>query len=60
MIKLTETIIFELKVNCLSVHTDFEITGLEKAGNILKAFVALKEKRESEMKREWDEFNKEN
>jgi hypothetical protein len=59
LLKLTETIIFELKVNCLSVHTDFEVTGMEKAGNILNAFATLKEKRESEMKREWDEFNKE-
>ena len=39
--------------------TDFEVTGMEKAGNILNAFATLKEKRESEMKREWDEFNKE-
>lgn len=59
LLSLTETIIFELKINCLSVHTDFEITGMEKVGNILEAFAALKGKRESEMKKEWDEFNKE-
>lgn len=59
LIELTESIIFELKVNCLNIHTDFEITGMDHAGNILKAFAALKEKRESIMKQEWDEFNKE-
>nr|MBD3621142.1 hypothetical protein [Sunxiuqinia sp.] len=59
LLKLTEAIIFDLSVNCLSIHTDFEITGMEKVGNILNAFAALQEKRESDMEREWDEFNKE-
>lgn len=58
LIKLTESIIFELKVNCLSVHTDFEITGMERVGDILKAFAALKEKRESDLKQERDAFDK--
>lgn len=59
LLSLTESIIFELKVNCLSTHTDFEITGMEKAGNILKSLAALKEKREAEIKRERDEYYRE-
>jgi hypothetical protein len=60
LLNLTESIVFELKINCLNIHIDFEITGMEHAGNILKAFAALKEKRESKMKQEWDEFKKNN
>lgn len=56
LISLTESIIFQLKVYCFSTHSDFEITGLERAGNILLAFVALKEKKESEIKREWEDY----
>lgn len=59
LLKLTELIIFEIKINCLSVHPDFEVTGMEKAGNILNAYVALREKKENEMKQEWDKFIKE-
>lgn len=60
LIMLTENIIFELKAKVLRVHADMEIPCLERAGNILEAYVAFKEKREAEMKREWDDFEKEN
>jgi hypothetical protein len=56
LINLTESIIFELKVHCLSTHADFEITGLERAGNILTRLAALKEKREAEVKRKLNEY----
>jgi hypothetical protein len=48
LLKLTELIIYDLKLNCLRIDTDFEILGHEKAGNILNAFVALKEKKDLE------------
>lgn len=56
LIKITEEIIFELKLNCLKTHSDLEISGLEKAGDILEAYIALKEKREMKIKEEWEEF----
>lgn len=58
LLNLTESIIFELEANCLNISTDFEISGMENAGNILNAFAALKEQRESKMKQERDKFNK--
>jgi len=59
LINLTESIIYDLKACCFKTHSDFEITGLDNAGNILEAYVALKEKRERDIKQEWDEFRRE-
>lgn len=50
LLELTETILSGLKNHCFRIHVDFEVTGMEKAGNILNAFAALKEKRESDIK----------
>lgn len=59
LIALTENIIFDLKEKVLRIHTNMEIPGLERAGNILEAFAALKEKKEAISKLEY-EFKKEN
>lgn len=59
LLKITEAIIFDLKANCLNAHSDFEVAGMEQAGVLLKGLVALKEKRESEVKKEWDEYLRE-
>lgn len=59
LLKLTESIIFDLKVHCLSTHSDFEVAGIEKTDVLLKGLVALKEKRDAEIKKELDEFLKE-
>lgn len=59
LLKLTESIIYELEAYCLKVEMDLEISGMECAGNILEALIALKEKREVKMKKEWDEYIKE-
>jgi len=50
---------FDIKAYCFSTHSDFEVTGLERAGGILLAFAALKEKRERIHKQEIDEWLKE-
>jgi hypothetical protein len=59
LINLTESIMFDLKVYCFQTHSDFEVTGLERAGSILLAFNALKEKRQAKITKEWDEYVKE-
>ncbi len=59
LLNLTESIIFDLKVHCLSTHSDFEVAGMEKTSILLDGLIALKEKKEAEFKKEWDEFQKE-
>lgn len=59
LIDLTESIMFNIKYYCFNTHSDFEVTGLERAGDILLAFASLKEKRERTIKQEWDEWLKE-
>lgn len=45
LLKLTEDILYELNLSCLGIDCDFDVSGMEKAGYILEAFVALKEKK---------------
>jgi hypothetical protein len=59
LIDLTESIMFDIKYYCFDTHSDFEVTGLERAGDILLAFASLDEKRERINKQEWDEWLKE-
>ena len=59
LIDLTESIMFDIKAYCFKTHSDFEVTGLERAGEILLAFGSLKEKRETIIKQELDELRKE-
>jgi len=59
LLEITEKIIFELKLNCLHVHSDLEVGGMGKAGHILEAYCALKEKREMKIKEEFKEFSNE-
>lgn len=56
LIELTESIMFDIKYYCFKTHSDFEVTGLEHAGDILLAFASLKEKRERIIKQEMDEW----
>ena len=59
LLVLTEEIISELSVNILDSNWDYQLSGNEKAGRILEAYSALKEKREREFKSDWDDFVKE-
>jgi hypothetical protein len=59
LIELTESIMFDIKGYCFRTHSDFEVTGLERAGDILLALAALKEKREAVFRKEWDDYMKE-
>lgn len=59
LIDFTESIMFDIKAYCFKTHSDFEVTGLERAGDILMAFTSLKEKRERVHKQELDEWLKE-
>lgn len=59
LIDLTESILFDIKVYCFNTHSDFEVTGLDRAGEILLAFASLKEKREAINKKELDEWLRE-
>lgn len=59
LIDFTESIMFDIKAYCFSTHSDFEVTGLERAGELLLAFASLKEKRERNIKQEMDEWIKE-
>lgn len=56
LLNITEEMISELTNKCLDADWDFEISGTEKAGRLLEAFVALKEKRERKSKEDWDKY----
>jgi len=59
LIDFTESIMFDIKTYCFNTYSDFEVTGLERAGEILLAFSSLKEKRERIHKQKIDEWLKE-
>lgn len=55
LLEITEEIIFNLKLHCLNVHSDMEIDELEKAGSVLEAFIALNEKRYTDIIKKWED-----
>lgn len=58
LIDFTESIMYDIKNYCFNEHSDFDVAGMERAGEILLAFASLKEKRKSIIKQRVDEWLK--
>jgi len=58
LIDFTESIMYDIKNYCFNEHSDFDVAGMERAGEILLAFASLEEKRKSIIKQRVDEWLK--